>query len=382
MSEVIPLYGVVSLPEMEAVALDILRSGRIAGGEWVTKFEEGLKQIIGLPHVVSTVDMTSALFLALHLAGVQEGDEVLTTPFACLSTNSAIAQHKALPVWVDVSPGTVSMDLADLKSKISKKTKAVILYHVAGYPGPAKEISELCKKHNIALIEDCDNALLAEQEAVPVGSYGDFAIYSFYPNRQINTTEGGALACRSESMAIKARQLRRFGIDFTTFRSKSGEISPASDIPEIGWGMTMNNLCSALGCAQIPTLHARHERTTRNVRTLRALLEDVEGLTPVPVPQFSKPAYWVFLIFVDNREHVLSELKSKGVMASIVHQRNDTYSGFKADASALPNTDYLQGSVIGVPCGWWLNDVDVMHVASALKEAVCVKVTSKVDSGA
>lgn len=123
MSEVIPLYGVVSLPEMEAAALDILRSGRIAGGEWVPKFEESLKQLTGLPHVVSTVDMTSALFLALHLSGVQEGDEVLTSAFACLSTNSAIAQHKALPVWVDVSPGTVSMDLADLESKISKKPK-------------------------------------------------------------------------------------------------------------------------------------------------------------------------------------------------------------------------------------------------------------------
>ena len=127
MSKIFPLYGVVSTPEMEEIALNVLRSGRIAGGEWVEKFEQGLKGVVGLPHVVSTVDMTSALFLALHLAGVQEGDEVLTTAFACLSTNSAIAQLKAMPVWVDVSVGTVSMDVADLESKISKKTKAVVL---------------------------------------------------------------------------------------------------------------------------------------------------------------------------------------------------------------------------------------------------------------
>ncbi|WP_172979945.1 DegT/DnrJ/EryC1/StrS family aminotransferase [Pseudomonas kitaguniensis] len=118
------------------------------------------------------------------------------------------------------------------------------------------------------------------------------------------------------------------------------------------------------------------------MQTLRSLLSGVDGITPVVVSQFSKPAYWVFLLFVDNREHVLSELKRKGVMASIVHQRNDIYSGFSAQACALPHTDYLQANVIGVPCGWWLEEDDVIQVASALKEAVGVTVINHVDSGA
>jgi dTDP-4-amino-4,6-dideoxygalactose transaminase len=374
MSKVLPLYGVVGLPEMEAVAVDILRSGRIAGGEWVAKFETGLKSIVGMPHVVSTVDMTSALFLALHLAGVTQGDEVLTTAFACLSTNSAIAQVKATPVWVDVTPGNVIVDLADLESKITDKTKAVILYHVAGYPGPAKEISDLCKKYNLVLIEDCDNALLAEQDALTVGTHGDFAIYSFYPNRQINTTEGGALACRSELMATRARHLRRFGINFDHFRAASGEINPLSDIPEIGWGITLNNLCSALGCAQFETLMARRNITLRNAGLLQTLLADIPRLKPVPVRESDKPAYWVLLVFVEEKEHVISELKKRGVMASGVHQRNDIYSGFDGKRCPLPNTDYLQDHIIGIPCGWWLEEADVLYIANALKEVVNMKV--------
>ncbi len=380
MSKIFPLYGVVHTPEMDVLALDILRSGKIASGEWVAKFEDGLKGFIGLPHVVSTVDMTSALFLALHLAGVRPGDEVLTTAFACLSTNSAIAHSKAIPVWVDISPGTVSMSVADFESKISEKTKAVILYHVAGYPGPAKEISELCKKYNLVLIEDCDNALLATQNAVTVGSYGDFAIYSFYPNRQINATEGGALACRSEAMAARARRLRRFGIDFETFRAKTGEINPLSDIPEIGWGVTMNNLCSGLGCAQFETLHARRDATVRNAQALSSLISGVQGLTPVQVHDSDEPVYWVYLILVEDQARVLSELKKRGVMASSVHQRNDVYSGFGGRVNYLPNTDSLQSSIIGVPCGWWLTDADVVCIANALKGAVASEPVHSVDS--
>lgn len=380
MSKVIPLYGVVHTPEMDSVALDVLRSGRIASGDWVAKFEEGLKGFIGLPHVVSTVDMTSALFLALRIAGVQQGDEVLTTAFACLSTNSAIAQSGATPVWVDVSQDTVSMSVSDLESKVTKKTKAVVLYHVAGYPGPAKEVSELCKKHGLILIEDCDNALLAAKNSVTVGSYGDFAIYSFYPNRQINATEGGALACRSETMARRARRLRRFGIDFETFRTKVGEINPQSDIPEIGWGVTMNNLCSGLGCAQFDTLRARHDATVRNAQALAVLLSDVQGVKSIPVQKSDEPAYWVFLVLVDEQAHILSELKKKGVMASSVHQRNDIYSGFGSEATELPNTDVLQSSIIGLPCGWWLEESDIVFIANALIDAVATRANDPVDS--
>ena len=366
----IPLFGVVKLPEMETAALEVLRSGRIANGDCVAKFEAGIGQIIGQPNVVSMVDMTSAIFLALYLAGVRVGDEVLTTSFACMSTNSAIAHCGAVPVWVDVKPHSVEIDLEDLISKISTKTKAVILYHVAGYPGPAEELAVLCKERGIALIEDCDNALFASRNAVPVGSHGDFAVYSFYPTRQINTTEGGALVCRSPDVAARARKLRRFGIDTVTFRNANGEINPSSDIPEIGWAFTMNNLCAALGCAQLPTAASRVAKTRENVEKLIQKIARFQGVQLVSVSSETQPAYWVLLLLVDNRDDVLEHMRLQGVMVSCVHQRNDVYTGFHAGALCkLPNTQYIQDHLLAIPCGWWLLDEDLCTIATALQNA-------------
>ena len=98
------------------------------------------------------------------------------TTFACLSTNAAIAQCGAIPVWVDVTSQTVEIDVSDLVSKLTDRTRAVILYHVAGYPAPAQEIAAICYQRGIALIEDCDNALFAYRDGVHVGSHGDFAV--------------------------------------------------------------------------------------------------------------------------------------------------------------------------------------------------------------
>jgi dTDP-4-amino-4,6-dideoxygalactose transaminase len=366
----IPLFGVVKLPEMETAALEVLRSGRIANGDYVGRFEEGIGQIIGRPNVVSTVDMTSAIFLALYIAGVGEGDEVLTTSFACMATNSAIAQCGAVPVWVDVQPQSVEIDLADLISKISTKSKAVILYHVAGYPGPAKEVAALCQERGIPLIEDCDNALYASREGVPVGSHGDFAVYSFYPTRQINTTEGGALVCRSPDVAARARKLRRFGIDAATFRNANGEINPSSDIPEIGWAFTMNNLCAALGCAQLPTAAYRVTKTRENVAKLVQKIVRFRGVQPLSVSPEALPAYWVLLLLVDNRDDVLALMRQQGVMVSGVHQRNDLYTGFRVGTLCnLPNTQYIQDHLLAIPCGWWLMDEDLRSIATALQNA-------------
>jgi perosamine synthetase len=371
--KLISLFGVVNLPEMEAAAVEVLRSGRIASGEYVAKFESAFGTIVGQQNVVSTIDMTSAMLLALHLSDVTPGDEVLTTAFTCMSSSSAIAQSGATPVWVDVQPNSVEIDISDLASKITTKTRAVVLYHAVGYPGPAAEVAKLCQQHNIALIEDCNNALLATRDGSHVGSHGDFAVYSFYPNRQVNTTEGGALVCKNSSAASRARKLRRFGIDGTTFRNQIGDINPNSDIPEVGWAFTMNNLCAALGNAQLPTVNHRMRQTRSNVAVLlnKIKTKTLPALEFVPTFSDGKAAYWTLLVLVDNRDLIISGLKQHGVHSSSIHQRNDVYTGFRASAShILPNTTNLQGRVLGIPCGWWLSDADLETIASALEKVL------------
>lgn len=371
MNKSIPLYGVVNTSEMEGVAIEVMRSGQLANGKYVREFERSFGDLIGCQNVVTTSDMTSALFLALHLAGISEGDEVLTTAFACLATNSAIAQLKAKPKWVDVEPSTVEISIKDLLLKISDKTKALILYHVAGYPGPIQEVREICDAYGIALIEDCDNALLAKRDADLVGSLGDFAVYSFYPNRQINGIEGGALICKDHGHADRARRLRRFGVNLDSFRGSNGEINPLSDVPEIGWSIGMNNLSSAVALKQIPTVIDKINQTRENASMLSALVKKISGVQVIPVLNSSLSSFWALLILVENRDFVLDHLKKQGVLASVLHYRNDQYTGFGAVPDlALINTKYIQDHLIGLPCGWWLSGDDLIEVAEALKSSV------------
>ncbi|WP_027469012.1 DegT/DnrJ/EryC1/StrS family aminotransferase [Deefgea rivuli] len=367
----ISLFSVFNSPQMEDIAIEVLRSGRIAGGGYVSQFEAGLGRLLDAEHVVTTVDMTSGIHLALYLSGVRAGDEVITTPFACLATNSPIAAMGATAVWADVSPDSVCIDPKAFLALITPKTKAAILYHVAGYPGPVAEIANICREHGIALIEDCDNALLATYAGKNVGSWGDFAVYSFYPNRQINTTEGGALVCRSAESAADARRLRRLGINLSQFRRSDGEINPAEDVAEAGWAYTMNNLCAALGFIQLSDVETRVAMARRHAAYLEKRFQGHASIKSIKPLDQSVPAYWVYLISTPQRNQLLARLKSEGIAASILHNLNNTYSCFDPHISSsnLPNSTALQETIIALPCGWWLDDTDLKYIADIVLAA-------------
>jgi len=365
----IRLFQPAHSPQVEQTALEVLRSGQIASGGRVASFEAAIAALIGRPEVVTTDDMTSALMLALHLANVGPGDEVLTMAYSCLSSNSAVVRIGATPVWVDIDPATASMSIDDLKRAITPRTKAVMVYHVAGYPARMTEIAALCRECGIVVIEDCNNALGARLGNAPVGQIGDFAVYSFYPNRQVNAVEGGALACPSAAVSARARRLRRFGIDAAKFRDRLGEISPVSNVPEIGWSASLSNLNAAIGLAQLPALESQLRRTRDNAARLRDACTGVAGFVPVTAIPGAEPCYWAFLALADRRDERLSRLKKGGVHASKLHHRNDDYTGFAAHRRPLPGTDEFMSRVLALPCGWWLADEEMDRLIEQLRRA-------------
>jgi dTDP-4-amino-4,6-dideoxygalactose transaminase len=367
----IPLFKAVNVREMELVAVEVLRSGQIANGEYINQFEAYLSKLYDGKGAVTTDNMTSAMFIALKLAGIRNGDEVMTTSYACLSTNSAIAQHGALPIWIDLKPNTVEIDPDDLIKKITSKTKAVILYHAIGYPGPAKELAEICKKYGIKLIEDCNNALFAMQDDCLVGTFGDYSIFSFYPNRQINAIEGGALICKNYEDAVEARKLRRFGIDQFTFRGSNREININVDIQEIGWSCSLSNLNAAVGLAQISKIDDQMKLVRKNANELTNRISCIKNIKVLQKPVSSNPSYWAFLTLVDNRDQVIDKLNKFGITSSAIHMRNDIYSGFKNNKiEDLKNTVHIQKHILGLPCGWWVNESDIDRIEQGIKEAV------------
>ncbi len=368
-----PLFKTFYSPQLDHAISSVLQSGAVASGPYIQEFEKGLGHLLNESYVVSTSDMSAAMFMALYLSGVQKGDQVLTTAFACMSSNSPISAIGATPVWVDLEPDSFHMDPAHLEELITERTKAVILYHTAGYPAHSKAISEICKRHGIALIEDCDNAFLAENSDGLSGSYGDFCVHSFYPNRLINTIEGGALVCKNKHDYDKACRLRRFGVDSGTFRNNIGEINPHSDIPEIGWSMNLSNLHCAMGTVQLNDVKDRLSTIRRNAHIIDTYLDKVEGISRPQLTSGDVPSYWVYLLKVNKRNLFIEKLKECGVHASSLHQRNDIYSGFKADRPDLPVTGEVQSSVLALPVGWWLSESDIiamMDIFSDVKEKI------------
>ena len=353
-----------------AAALAVLRSGQIASGPKVAEFQQALKPWLGLPHSVTTSDMSSAMLLALHLCGVGAGDEVLSTAYTCMSSAAPIANLGARPCWVDIDPATGLLDPAGLRGRITARTKACVVYHAGGYPAAMPEIAAICREHGIALIEDCNTALGARLQDQAVGAWGDAAVYSFYPNRQLNSIEGGAVAWRDPAQAERAQRLRRFGIALNGFRDAIGEINPASDIAEVGWSAAMNQLSSAVALAQLPSLGARLQATRANAERLAERLTGLPGLTIVAPGAGAEPAYWGLLALAEHRDAVLVELKQQGVMASKLHHRIDGYSGFGAEPVDLPGTAAFLDRVLALPCGYWLDTTCVDRVATILTQVL------------
>ncbi|RPA63842.1 pyridoxal-phosphate-dependent/plp-dependent aminotransferase [Shewanella frigidimarina] len=371
MDKLFPLFNVVSNQNMQDVFCEVLKSGKIASGSYVELFESNFANLIGQQYALSINDMTNAIHLALRLADVEEDDEVIATPFSCMASNSPIALCKAIPVWIDFKPNSVEIDLIAFESAISEKTKAAIIYHVAGYPTPIDKIALICQKYGIKLIEDCNNALLSTVNGRYVGGFGDFSVFSFYPNRQINTTEGGMLVCKNESDYIQGKKLRRFGINSITFRNSIGEIDPKSDIPVASSSMAMNNICAALGNIQIDEVKDRMLLTQRNAEYYKENFLYDDKIRVVPVMDGSESAYWTFLVQIDNRDKVIELMKSTGISVSSLHQRNDIYSCFKKkDVCHLDNIETFQNTVLALPCGWWLSQLDIEFIAKKLKSVV------------
>lgn len=347
----------------------VLQSGRLAAGPAVGSLEDRLGSWLGGRPTVALSDMTQALALALRLAGVGPGDEVATLALNCMSSNTAIALVGAVPVWVDVDPATASIDVADLATCITSRTRAVVVYHVAGYVGDLGAVRALCDTHGIPLIEDANAALGAEWQGHRVGTVGDYAVFSFYANRQLNGIEGAALVCPNEDIATHARRLRRFGIDTARFRTADGEIDPALDVPEIGLAASMSNVNAALAGMALEDLETRIARNRANAQALTTALAGAAHLHPVVEQKGTRSVFWVALVRSPQRDQLMAALKAADIQCSKLHYRNDRYSGFGAAPRELPGTTVLEHEMLALPSGWWLAQGDIDRIVDAAQFA-------------
>jgi len=366
----IPLFHCAISDEIIAKATSVMQSGQLAAGPHVAALEEEISAFMGGLPAVAMGDMTHALTVALQLAGVGSGDDVMTLSYNCMSSNGAISAAGAVPVWIDIDPRSASFSPADAAKALTPRTKAVVVYHVAGYPANLTAIRRFCDEQGLPLIEDANNALGATFDGAPVGTIGDFAVFSFYANRQINAIDGAILVTRNPEHAAEARKLRRFGIDVARFRDANGEINPETDIPVIGTSSPLTNFNAILAREGLVTLSARVNRNRENVRQLEEAISGLEGIRSIQAIPGAQPCYWVWLVCADDRDKLLKDLKTAGIGCSKLHQPNHIYTGFQPSARSLPETERFMKNVLAIPCGWWLDYQAITRIAETVRKSL------------
>ena len=227
---------------------DVLRSGWITSGPQVKAFEARLSAYFGGRPVRSVNSGTGTLELALAVAGVGSGDEVITTPLSWVATANVVLRAGARPVFVDIDPATRNIDLSLVKAAVTAKTKAIIPVDLAGLPVDRDQLHAIAKKHSLRIIEDAAQSMGASWKGRRIGSFGDLVSFSFHANKNMTTTEGGCLVINDEREAELVTQLRLQGV----VRSPDGE----QDVEVAGGKYNMTDVAARIGLGQIELLDA------------------------------------------------------------------------------------------------------------------------------
>lgn len=244
-----------SLDEQEERAvMQVLRSGWLSVGPKTGEFEEAFRRFIGAPACVAVNSCTSALHLALLAAGIGPGDEVLVPAITFASTANVVEHTGAKPVFVDVDPETLNMDVADLRRRITSRSRAVICVHMAGVPCELQEIHRIARKRKMVVIEDAAHAVGSSYRGRPIGAWSDFTCFSFYPIKNMTTIEGGVLATLHKRLVPKVRRLALHGMDQDAWKRYGQKGKPGWRVLEAGYKYNFTDVQAALGLVQLTKL--------------------------------------------------------------------------------------------------------------------------------
>lgn len=343
----------------EAVAR-VLASDEIGEGREIEAFEAELAHYLGQSFVVAVSSGTAALHLALILAGVKPGDEVVTTPMTCVAANMAILHAGGVPVWADIDARTGNIDPASIEKSITPKTKAIVVMDWGGLPCDLAEIGEVASKFGLPVIEDAAHAFGAEYNGRKIGAHADFVCFSFQAGKPITTLDGGALVVHDPRHYDRARRLRWFAFGWD-------QRADPCDIHEVGYRYVMNDVQAAIGRIALRHVDEVLSLRRKNALTYDEWLQNIEDIELPPRQPSKNPACWVYTILTHDQEGLITFLDEHGVEAGTLYSRNDWYSIFaNAHNRELPGVDEFARRALCLPVGPWMGVEDVRRVAGAL----------------
>ena len=348
--------------ERQAV-LAVLDSGQLAQGPVVEDFERAFARWCGVGNAVAIANGTAALHLLLLAHGVKEGDEVITTSFSFVSSANTALFVGARPVFVDIEPDTYSLDPDRVESAITRRTRAIMPVDLYGHPAAIGDLREIANRHNLVLIEDACQAHGATIDGVKAGALGVSAAFSFYPTKNMTTSEGGMVTTADDELAARVRMLRQHGAT-TRYRHEI-----------LGYNFRLTELAAAIGRAQLAKLDGFNHARRRNAEILNRGLAGIPGLaTPIERQGYGHVYHQYTIRIEKGRDRVQERLRELGVGTAVhypvpVHKQ-PLYIDLGYGSVSLPVSERMAGQVLSIPVHPGLTDQDLERIVESLRAAM------------
>ena len=352
---------IIGEEEIENV-VEVLKSGMIAQGPKVAEFEEKFAEWVGAEYGIAVNSGTAALHTALLACGIGEGDEVITTPFTFIASGNSIVYTGAEPVFADIDLKTYTLNPDAIEDLITENTKAILPVQLYGQSSNMDKINEIAEKYGLIVIEDAAQAHGATCNGKKVGSMGDMACFSFYPTKNMTTSEGGIITTDDEDLAEQARIFRAHGASVRYHHNA------------IGYNFRMTDISAAIGLAQLDKIDEFNDKRIANAAYLNEGLKDVDGVITPYCAYDSKHVYHQYTIRVEkgDRDDWVDIINDCGVGTGI-HYPIPLYNqpiyralGFEGDC---PNAELAADNVISLPVHPSLTKEDLDLVIEDVKTA-------------
>lgn len=369
-------YGRQTIEEDDIQAVvDVLRSDYLTTGPKIAEFEKMVADYVGAKYAVAISNGTSALHAACFAAGIQPGDEVITTPLTFAASSNCVLYCGGTPVFADVDLKTYNIDPEDIRRKITDKTKAIIAVHLAGQPCDMDEIHKIAKEHDLLVIEDGAHALGSVYKGKKVGTLSDMTTFSFHPVKPITTGEGGMIVTDNEELYQKMMLFRSHGI------TRDENLMTRNDGPwfyqqlDLGYNYRITDIQCALGCSQMKKLDRFLARRKEIVARYNEAFADCENIiTPYQLPE-TESGWHLYIVQVKNcdRKKVFESLREQGIAVNVHYipvYLHPYYQEHGYKDVHCRNAEEVYSHIISLPLYPTLTEEQQQYVIETLKHVI------------
>lgn len=371
-------YGSQKIDEQDIEAVvSVLRSPFITQGPQVVEFESQVAKACGVKHAAAFNSGTSALHAAMYAAGIKPGDEVITTPLTFVATSNAAVFMGALPVFVDVDPASLCIDIDRIEAAITPRTRAIVPVDFAGFPVNIEPILEIAGRHELVVIEDAAHALGAMRGGRLVGMDADMTMFSFHPVKHITTGEGGMIVCNQEASCNRLRSCRGHGVERELANWEYEDEGPwYYEMQDLGYNFRMTDIQAALGISQLDKLPQFIKKRQEIAAHYDEVLQEIPWLKTAPrAAAANQHAYHLYPILLApeiNRKDFFCYLRANGIGVQVhyipVHLQPYYQRNFAYRRGDFPTAEEIYAREVSLPIFPGLTEEEQAYVIQIIKK--------------